>query len=446
MVKKQKKKQKKNTKTNPYSFQQLGLTLGLLFGSSFLIYSLQQPKEVTIKAAVLNVRQGPNQNDKIIQQLPVGEKVTVLKTQNKWYEIQLKNGSTGWVASWLVSDSTGAKSTKTTAYVAKQNVPLYEDYFSNSNQIATLKQGEKVTIIKKYQNWRLVQTTDYTGWVKAQNLTVGTTANAKQVTHLASTTDSTTASGKRYVRQKNVQLRSKPNSESESVTQLDLGDKLTVLGKEGEWYHVKTAFGDEGYIASWLTTDKNLAQTNKTVSKLSKATIVIDPGHGGQDAGSISADNRYEKDATMQTSNVVAKALRKQGAKVILTRSSDKYVGLEERAQISNRNKADAFICIHFDSTAQANVASGTTTYYYHDNSKTLAEDLNQQLTKLPLPNRGVEFGDHQVTRDNNQPAVLLELGYMSTASDVKQIFSKTYQQQIADAIVAGLKEYFSSQ
>lgn len=436
----------KKKKKKPASLKLLIVNIAIIGISLLLIHSLQQPKQVTVEATVLNVRQNPSRNAKIIKQLPAGEKVTVLQAKNKWYEIQLSNGQTGWIASWLVQDKTKGKPMNAIAYIAKDNATLYEDYFTGSNVITTLEKGKEVKILQKHNNWRLIQSGQLKGWTQASSLTVGTTQKADQTTQLAQGAEESATSGKRYVRQKNVSLREKPNADSKAVTQLDMGDKLTVIGKEGEWYHVKTAFGDEGYIASWLTTTKNLAQDDKKVSKLSKAVIVIDPGHGGQDAGSISADNRYEKDATMETSETVAKALRAKGAKVILTRSSDEYVGLEERAQVSNRNKADAFICIHFDSTAQENVASGTTTYYYHDNSKLLADKLNQQIAKLPLPNRGVEFGDHQVTRDNNQPAVLLELGYMSNTKDVHLIFSKSYQRQIADAIVTGLENYFAAQ
>lgn len=410
--------------------------------SIILLYSLQQPQKVTVEATVLNVRTKPNQNATIVQQVDSGKQLTVLKSCNKWYQVQLANGKTGWIASWLVKDRTKGKKMDATAFVLHSNATLYEDSFAKSNPIATLKRGQKVHIIETYNNWRLVETNQMKGWIPASDLTVASSPTMAQ-TDIQPKKESFPQ--QRFVRQKDVSLRSKPKADSTVVTQLDMGDKLTVLDKKGEWYHVKTDFGDEGYIESWLTTDKNLSKDTKRVDRLSKATIVIDPGHGGQDAGSISADNRYEKDASLQTSKVVAEKLKAHGAKVILTRSDDEYVGLEERAQISNRNKADAFICIHFDSTAQANVASGTTTYYYHDNSKRLAEDLNQQIAKLPLPNRGVEFGDHQVTRDNNQPAVLLELGYMSSAKDVRLIFSKQYQNQVANAIVKGLQHYFDS-
>lgn len=412
----------------------------IILVSILLLYSLQQPEKVTVEATVLNVRTKPNQNAEIIQQIDSGQQLTVIESRNKWYQVQLSNGRRGWIASWLVKDRTKGKKINTTAFVISRQAILYEDCFKESNQIKTLKRGTEVKMIERHDNWRLVEVNHIRGWIPASDLTVGTSPEMAQ-TELKPTKES--LPHQRYVRQKDVQLRSKPNADSTPVTQLDMGDKLTILDKTSEWYHVKTDFDDEGYIASWLTTDKNLSKTSKRVNRLSKATIVIDPGHGGQDAGSISADNRYEKDASLQTSKVLAQKLKAHGAKVILTRSDDEYVGLEERAQISNRNKADAFICIHFDSTAKANVASGTTTYYYHDNSKRLADDLNQEIAKLPLQNRGVEFGDHQVTRDNNQPAVLLELGYMSTEKDVQLIFSKTYQNQIANAIVEGLQHYF---
>ena len=99
----------------------------------------------------------------------------------------------------------------------------------------------------------------------------------------------------------------------------------------------------------------------KVASNLAESTIVLDAGHGGYDSGALSQSNKYEKNYTLQMVNAVAARLRSAGANVVLTRSGDDYVGLAERAHVSNKLSADAFISIHFDSSQSADSASGVT-------------------------------------------------------------------------------------
>src|SRR5699024_4972779 len=140
----------------------------------------------------------------------------------------------------------------------------------------------------------------------------------------------------------------------------------------------------------------------------------------------------------------VATKLRAAGANVVLTRSNDSFVDLAPRAQASNKLKADAFISLHFDSSENANEASGVTTYYYHNNrDKKLADLISQQLSNLTLDNRGVEFGNFQVLRDNERPAVLLELGYINTKKDFSYIQQNDYQNKVASDVVNALTAYF---
>ena len=103
-----------------------------------------------------------------------------------------------------------------------------------------------------------------------------------------------------------------------------------------------------------------------------------------------------------------------------------------------------AFISIHFDSAPENNMGSGYTTYYYHKKtSLRLAQDINSKLKYLKLENRGVEFGDFLVIRENTVPAVLLEMGYINSDRDFERITSTSYQDSVADDIKQGLDTYF---
>ncbi len=128
-----------------------------------------------------------------------------------------------------------------------------------------------------------------------------------------------------------------------------------------------------------------------------------------------------------------------------MTRNNDVYKSLGERTRLSNRVQADAFVSFHFDSAPQDNLASGFTTYYYHKNqaTKKLAKTVSANLTGLPLTNRGIDFADYYVLHRNHRPAILLEMGYINTTKDFRQIQNPTYQQKVVDDVERGLIQYF---
>ena len=128
-----------------------------------------------------------------------------------------------------------------------------------------------------------------------------------------------------------------------------------------------------------------------------------------------------------------------------MTRDSNKTVSLSKRSELAEKVHADAFISFHFDSSPQDNSASGYTTYYYHKNNGSfrLAKDINSQLKSMGLDNRGVDFGNFLVLRDNTQPAVLLESGYINSDRDLSFIDDSTYQNKVTSDVVKGLQLYF---
>ncbi|WP_057777178.1 N-acetylmuramoyl-L-alanine amidase [Paucilactobacillus vaccinostercus] len=245
----------------------------------------------------------------------------------------------------------------------------------------------------------------------------------------------------------NVNVRQGPGLKYKKVKTLKSKERLNVLAEKNDWYKVRINDHQFGWIASWLV---NRRDNLKKATKLSEATIVIDAGHGGWDSGAEYKTNSkkaqyMEKTYTLKMAKLVAADLRTKGAHVILTRDSDKFVGLKARPALAEKVHADAFISFHFDSSPQRNEASGLTTYYYHKGeSKKLAQTLNRQFNSLPLTNRGIGFGDFLVIRDNTRPAVLCEMGYINDTHDFKSIKSTTYQMKVAHLVTQGLSNYFN--
>ncbi|OUN18922.1 N-acetylmuramoyl-L-alanine amidase [Ligilactobacillus salivarius] len=228
------------------------------------------------------------------------------------------------------------------------------------------------------------------------------------------------------------------NTSSKNLGTLNMGDRVTVLSTKYHWKKVKTSEGEVGWIQDW-----NFQQQNK-ITSLSDATIIIDAGHGGSDSGALSRTNKNEKTYTLIYAKKLAERLRKAGAMVYMTRDDDSFVSLNSRPRLAENVHADAFISIHFDSAPENNMGSGYTTYYYHKKtSLRLAQDINSKLKYLKLENRGVEFGDFLVIRENTVPAVLLEMGYINSDRDFERITSTSYQDSVADDIKQGLDTYF---
>ncbi|MFT8725033.1 MAG: N-acetylmuramoyl-L-alanine amidase [Liquorilactobacillus nagelii] len=239
-----------------------------------------------------------------------------------------------------------------------------------------------------------------------------------------------------------VELRKGPGVEYQKTKSLSRGTRLTVLRSKYHWYYVRTSQNNFGWVANW-----NLnPQGPKKIHHLNNATIVLDPGHGGSDSGALSSSGKMEKTYTLKLAIEVAQELRARGAKVYLTRTSDRFVSLAARPNLSNEVHADAFISFHFDSSPTENSASGVTTYYYHRQlSYRLASSINQKFNNISLENRGIEFGNFEVIRDNDFPAILLEMGYINTDRDFQQIRSSHYRTTVANDVVAGLNKYFES-
>ena len=142
--------------------------------------------------------------------------------------------------------------------------------------------------------------------------------------------------------------------------------------------------------------------TKKKEKGLKGKIIVIDPGHGGRDSGTIGFSGTFEKDITLQTAEILKNKLKEDGAIVYLTREKDAFVPLPARVNLSSIHRADAFISLHYDSIDDQSVV-GHTSYYYHSYQKILAENINNGISNiLEMNNRGVRFGDFHVIRETH--------------------------------------------
>lgn len=171
------------------------------------------------------------------------------------------------------------------------------------------------------------------------------------------------------------------------------------------------------------------------------ATIVIDAGHGGYDAGAVKG-SRYEKNDNLRMALAVGERLERCGVNVIYTRTTDEFIPLLERSRISNSRNVDLFASFHRNS-ATSTAANGVETIVYNNASNKsvqAAEALQQALVNLGVQsNRGVKRANLSVLRETNAPALLLELGFISNDQD-NALFDRQFD-AYADAIARSLAQ-----
>lgn len=214
--------------------------------------------------------------------------------------------------------------------------------------------------------------------------------------------------------------------------------------------------------------------------------VVIDPGHGGHDAGSTGVTGLVEKEVTLDIAQRLASLLEANlGSEVVLTRNEDVYISPEQRTAIANRHHADLFISIHANSSP-LKTAAGVETYYLNftssqealevaarenaSSSKSVA-DLGDLIKKIALKDkidesrefasrvqqtlftgsmkagnktkdRGVRKAPFIVLIGAEMPSVLTEVGFLSNAKEEALLRKPEYRQKIAEALFRGVSQY----
>ena len=182
--------------------------------------------------------------------------------------------------------------------------------------------------------------------------------------------------------------------------------------------------------------------------------ITLDPGHGGSDPGAIGASGLKEKQITLEISMRVKELLEKEGAKVYMTRTTDKDVyapnasdraELQARVNVAEKHNSDLFLSLHINSSVNKSVG-GFSSYYYPktDNDLKIAKTIQDKFAKnFGVDNLGVRQANFYVVKRCSMPATLLEMCFISNPKEEKLMKSKWFQKKTARLIVEGVKNYF---
>ena len=265
-----------------------------------------------------------------------------------------------------------------------------------------------------------------------------------------------------------------------------------IINKNGDFFVPETFFSRSLITLfpekfSWQKNNDTLIAEKPLDRRIN--TIVLDPGHGGKDPGSIGKKTR-EKHLTLQVASKLKEKLEKNlGIKVILTRSQDEFVSLQDRTNLANKNNADLFISLHTNGARSKN-AQGIEVYFFspattsderavaafensvvelyeggmdavkaYDDLQFILADLlqSEQLeessdlsirlqTELinvsKQQDRGVKQADFYVLRGAFMPAVLIELGFITNEKEEEKLMNKDHQDKLVNAIVEGIGSF----
>lgn len=185
---------------------------------------------------------------------------------------------------------------------------------------------------------------------------------------------------------------------------------------------------------------------------LKNKVIAIDPGHGGTDCGAVGLNGTQEKTVTLAVAQKVQALLEKAGAKVVMTRQTDRDVygpnasAVDElRARVVAAGKADIFVSIHANSFTDRSV-NGTATYYYRKSlyDVMLAQSLQDNLIKAGnLTDRGISSANFYVIKRSTMPAALVELAFISNPNEEALLKNPDFQQRMAQGIYQGIDNFF---
>jgi N-acetylmuramoyl-L-alanine amidase len=188
------------------------------------------------------------------------------------------------------------------------------------------------------------------------------------------------------------------------------------------------------------------AAAPRTGHSLRGARVVVDAGHGGHDPGARGRSSLPEKTITLDIAQHLASRLRDQGAAVTMTRNSDRFIELDERAAIADRTHADFFVAIHADSSRKSGV-QGMTIYMARNasaDSRRAAKTIAAALERAGLEVRGVNTAGYRVLVGHSRPGVLIECGFLTNQSEAQRLNDSSYRARVADAIADGIADHLS--
>ena len=384
-------------------------------------------RNAVVTGSSVNVRGGPGTTNSVISQVAQGDSLPILEQSGDWYRIKLQNGSTGWVAGWLVSVNTTSPAVQSSSVQELQvNSAGIEIHAARGISLEVIEKADATTAViaanSAFEYSQFFLTNPDRLVVDLGGIAIGTIPPVTEVG-------------------------------SESVDQIRAG----YFQRDPDITRVVFELLDSAQY------DISISSDHKTLTVLtyvpdidnsySGETVAIDAGHGSPDPGCIGEMGTKEKDITLDIARRVEESLQSSGTNVIMTRPGENEAeSLLKITDIANRAKADIFVSIHINAAGDTTLG-GTMTFVHSGSSagtriqesNRLAKNIQSELVKgIGLKDMGVRYANFAVLRTSNMPAVLCELAFMSNPAEEKKINTDSFRNKAAEAIVKGIGLYFS--
>ncbi|WP_253733017.1 N-acetylmuramoyl-L-alanine amidase [Lysinibacillus sphaericus] len=314
---------------------------------------------------------------------------------------------------------------------------------SSAKVISTIKTNVKLPVYKTVGGYYLTQVDGLPGYVVANSTTDAVEEEKPNPDPGTPPVISGDVLGRVTVA--NLNVRSQSNSTSAVLFKLNKGEYVQVNSISGYWAEI-TYNGQTGYVHK-----SYLKLLNQSAKPLQNRVIILDPGHGGKDPGTVKG-SVSEKSITLKVSTQVKQLLESAGAKVYMTRTGDTYPSLQDRVDFTQANYGEIFVSVHVNSAANSS-AQGTETYYAISTGDMYQEDIdlatfvnNQIVNNLNMKNRGVKQEQYYVIRNMVIPSILVELGFLTNTEDHNKMTNDQYVNLFAESIYNGILQYYKKQ
>lgn len=415
-----------------------------------------------VTASSLNVRTGPSTSYKVSFALKKNSTVTKVATSGKWFKVKYGK-KTGYASSKYLT-KVKVKATS----VATNSTPKVTTYFYVTEPTGlTMRSGagvsyksvgsvgveKKVQILSENKNgWIKTTHNKKTGWINA---------NSKYGFKSTKSFSYSIVKGKKteylIMKGNSLNVRKMPNVVAPSIGKIGSGFTTKILRTASNgWVEIQYANNKKG----WVSGNTNLSVITDSISKvsdelegtLSGLTFIIDAGHGNSDNGASGRDLKgnlvYEKTLNLKASQAIQKAIQELGGKVLMTRTNDTFLTLDQRAKYAVGKNANAFISVHHNSASSSAVGYET---FYSDktNSKAFAKAVHEGVIEAiqeeypSVKDRQLKAMDYYVIRYNSVYASLLELGFVSNPTELSRVNTNKFRNTVAEGVVNGLLEFY---
>lgn len=218
------------------------------------------------------------------------------------------------------------------------------------------------------------------------------------------------------------------------------GEGVTFLiTKVKDKYHLSQVYVAEEQISAFAMDEKSNERDLRGYY-----LVYVDAGHGGKDPGSI-ANGINEKDLNLTIALKVRNKLQQKGVQVVMNRETDVFVDFKDTATHANNVNADVFVSIHNNSSTSPS-ANGIETFYTKQIDVPYGKGIhNRLITNTGAYDRGLKQDTYYVTNHTIMPAVLVEGGFLTNATEANKLKTDAYQEKIANSIVDGVMEYLNN-